>query len=153
MVREVIVIPDHDSSLDAPVFSYSDSSKDSHDYLSKDSSEDLINFLAGRDPQWTFPKQSEEEEPKPLDVPMQTKEEDSMPIDIVYPHPEVASSSRGTNTRGQANYGIRSLITIHEEVVVVKKPYSLVKVTNVVLGLRAPKAKVGCSGSGRKRNS
>ncbi|GJY82561.1 hypothetical protein Tco_0495937 [Tanacetum coccineum] len=101
---------DDDTSLDAPVFSYSDSSNDSHDYMSEDSSEALINFL------------TEEEEPKPLDVPMQTKEEYPVLFDI-------------------------------EEVVVVKKPYSLVKVTNVVLGLRAPKAKVGCSGSGRKRNS
>ncbi|GKC29401.1 hypothetical protein Tco_1036695 [Tanacetum coccineum] len=45
-----------DTSLDALVFSDSDSSKDSHDYLSEDSSEDLINFLAGHDPQWQFPK-------------------------------------------------------------------------------------------------
>nr|GEU55683.1 hypothetical protein [Tanacetum cinerariifolium] len=88
----------------------------------KDSSEDLINFLAGRDPQWQFPKQTEEEEPNTLDVPMQTEAEDLMPLDI-------------------------------EEVVVVKQPYSLDKVTNAVLGLRAPKAEVECSGFGRKRNS
>ncbi|GJR12674.1 retrovirus-related pol polyprotein from transposon TNT 1-94 [Tanacetum coccineum] len=129
---------------------------DSHDYLSKDSSKDLINFLPGRDPQWQFPKQTEEEEPKPLDVPMQTEkeklkpldvpmqieEEDPMSLDIVYPHPEIASSSRGTNTRGQAHYGLRSLGAIHEVVVIVRKSYSLVKVTNVVFGLRAPKAKL-----------
>ncbi|GKD83550.1 hypothetical protein Tco_1350389, partial [Tanacetum coccineum] len=74
----------------------------------KDSSEDLINFPSCRDPQWQFPKQTQEEEPKPLDVPMQTEEEelmpidvprqteeeDLMPLDIVYPHPEIASSSR-----------------------------------------------------------
>ncbi|GJW14891.1 hypothetical protein Tco_0019024 [Tanacetum coccineum] len=59
----------------------------------------------------------------------------------------------GTNTRGQANYGLRSLGPIQEEVVVVKKPYSLVKVTNAVLELRAPKAEVRCSGFGGKRNS
>ncbi|GJZ12808.1 hypothetical protein Tco_0548038 [Tanacetum coccineum] len=146
---EVIVISHDDTSLDAYVFSYSDSSKDSHDYLSEDSSEDLINFLAGRDPQWQFPKQTEEEEPKLLDI----EEEDPMSLDIVYPHPEIDSSSKGTNTRGQAHYGLRSLGAIHEEVVVVRKSYSLVKVTNVVLGLRAPKAEVGCFGSGRKRNS
>nr|GEU70093.1 hypothetical protein [Tanacetum cinerariifolium] len=93
-----------------------------------------------------------EEEPKPLDIPMQTEEEDSIPLDIVYPHPEIALNSRGTNTRGQSQ-GLRSLGPIQEEVVVVKKPYSLVKVTNVVFGLRAPKAKVRCFGSGRKRNS
>ncbi|GJZ91312.1 hypothetical protein Tco_0663239 [Tanacetum coccineum] len=97
--------------------------------------------------------QTQEEEPKSLAVPMQTEEEDPIPLDIVYQHPEIASSSRRTNTRGQAHYGLRSLRPIQEEVVVVKKPYSLIKVTNVVLGLRAPKAKVGCSGSGRKRNS
>ncbi|GJT20666.1 hypothetical protein Tco_0890603 [Tanacetum coccineum] len=62
--------------------------------------------------------ETEEEEPKSLDVPM------------------------GTNTRGQTHYGLRSLGPILEEVVVVKKPYSLVKVTNVFLGLRAPKAEV-----------
>ncbi|GJT22881.1 hypothetical protein Tco_0892818 [Tanacetum coccineum] len=83
----------------------------------------------------------------------ETEKEDPFPFDIVYPLPEIASSSKGTNTRGQAHYGLRSLGPIQEEVVVVKKPYSLVKVTNVVLGLRAPKAEVGCSGSDRKRNS
>ncbi|GJU97298.1 hypothetical protein Tco_1326569 [Tanacetum coccineum] len=112
----------------------------------RDSSEALINILAGRDLQWQFPKQTPEEELKQLDVPMQTDEEDPIPLDIVYPHSKIASSSRGTNIRGQAHYGLRSLGPIHKEVVVVKKPYSLVKVTNAVLGLRAPKAKVGCLG-------
>ncbi|GJT19516.1 hypothetical protein Tco_0878222 [Tanacetum coccineum] len=153
---EVIVISHDDTSLDAYVFSYNDSSKDSHDYLSKDSSKDLINFLPGRDPQWQFPKQTEEEEPKPLDVPMQTEkeklkpldvpmqieEEDPMSLDIVYPHPEIASSSRGTNTRGQAHYGLRSLGAIHEVVVVVRKSYSLVKVTMFVLWLELQKQQI-----------
>ncbi|GKB59472.1 hypothetical protein Tco_0915658, partial [Tanacetum coccineum] len=79
---KVIIISDDDTSLDAPVFSDSDSSKDSHDYLLEDSSKDLINFLAGHDPQWQFPKQTQKEEPKPLDVPMQTKEEEPMPLDV-----------------------------------------------------------------------
>ncbi|GKC38914.1 hypothetical protein Tco_1051298 [Tanacetum coccineum] len=129
--KEVIVISDDDTSSDH------DTSKDSHDCMSEDSSEDLINFLSGRDPQWQFPRQTEEEDP--------------LPLDIVYPLQEIASSSRGTNIRGEARYGLRSLGPIQEEVVVVKKPYSLVKVTNAVLGLRAPKAEVGYSGYGRKR--
>nr|GEV39158.1 hypothetical protein [Tanacetum cinerariifolium] len=72
IMKEVIIISDDDTSLDALIFSNSDSAKDSHDYLSKDSSKDLINFLAGCDHQWQFPKETQEEEPKPLDVPMQT---------------------------------------------------------------------------------
>ncbi|GKD16666.1 hypothetical protein Tco_1205824, partial [Tanacetum coccineum] len=84
-------------------------------------------------------QETEEEEPKPLDSPMQTEEEDLIPLDVLM----------GINTRGQVHYGLRSLRHIQEEVVVVKKPYNLVKVTNVVLGLRAPKAEVGCSGSGK----
>ncbi|GJR19843.1 RNA-directed DNA polymerase, eukaryota [Tanacetum coccineum] len=87
-----------------------------------------------------------------LEVPMHTEEEDPIPLEIFYPHPKIASSSRGTNTRGQAHYDLRSLRPIQEEVVVVKKPYNLVKETNVVLGLRAPKAKVECSSFWRKRN-
>nr|GEX05736.1 hypothetical protein [Tanacetum cinerariifolium] len=75
-----------------------------------------------------------------------------MPLDVFYPHPESASSSRVTNTRGQPHYALRSLGPIHEEVVVVKKPYSLVKVTNAVLGLRAPKEEFGCYGPDRKIN-
>ncbi|GKC79686.1 hypothetical protein Tco_1130460 [Tanacetum coccineum] len=88
----------------------------------KDSSEALINILAGRDLQWQFPKQTPEEELKQLDVPMQTEEEDPIPLDIVYPHSKIGSSSKGTNIRGQTHYGLRSLVPIHEEVVVVKKP-------------------------------
>nr|GEZ22536.1 hypothetical protein [Tanacetum cinerariifolium] len=84
---------------------------------------------------------------------MQIEEEDPIPLDIVYPYPKIPLNYRSNNTKGQAYYGLRSLGPIQEEVVVVKKPYSLVKVTNVVLGLRAPKADVGYSNSGIKRNS
>nr|GEZ53985.1 hypothetical protein [Tanacetum cinerariifolium] len=80
---------------------------------------------------------TEEEDPLPINVYRQTEEEDPLLLDIVYPLPEIASSSRDINIRGQAHYGLRSLGPIQEEVVVVKKPYSLVKVTNAVLGLRA----------------
>nr|GEX68604.1 hypothetical protein [Tanacetum cinerariifolium] len=96
-------------------------------------------------------KNTEEEDPLPINVYRQTEEEDTLLLDIVYPLPEIALSSRDINIRGQAHYGLRSLGPIQEEVVVVKKPYSLVKVTNAVLGLRAPIAEVECSGSGRKR--
>ncbi|GKC82233.1 hypothetical protein Tco_1137950 [Tanacetum coccineum] len=75
-----------------------------------------------------------------LDVPMQTKDEDPIPLQIVYPHPKITLSSRGTNIIGQTCYDLRSLGPMHKDVVVVKKPYSLVKVTNVVVGLKAPKA-------------
>ncbi|GJU66675.1 hypothetical protein Tco_1252934 [Tanacetum coccineum] len=61
------------------------------------------------------PMHTKEEEPNLLDVPMQTEEEDPIPLDIVYPHPETTSSSRGTNTRGQAYYGLKSLGPIQEE--------------------------------------
>nr|GEY97546.1 hypothetical protein [Tanacetum cinerariifolium]GEZ11180.1 hypothetical protein [Tanacetum cinerariifolium] len=140
-----------------------DTSKDSQNYLSEDYSKDLINFLSCHDPQWQFPNQTQEEEPKliptqteekdplPIDIPRQTEKEDPLSLDIVYPL--LDSSSNGTNIRGQAHYGLRSLGPIQEEVVMVKKPYNLVKVTNVVLGLRAPKAEVGCFGFGKKRNS
>nr|GEY87114.1 ribonuclease H protein [Tanacetum cinerariifolium] len=94
---------------------------------------------------------SKEEKLEPLDVPMQNKEKDPVPLDILYPNLETASTSRGTNTRGQPHYGLRSLGSIKEELFMVKQPYSLVKVTNAVLGLRALKAKVGCSV--RKKNS
>ncbi|GJZ29057.1 hypothetical protein Tco_0573704 [Tanacetum coccineum] len=99
------------------------------------------------------PRNTKEEYPLPIDVPMQTEEEDPLPLDILHPLQEIASSSMGTSTRGEARYGLRSLGPIQEEVVMVKKLYSLVKVTNAILGLRAPKAEVGCSGYGRKRNS
>ncbi|GKE56101.1 hypothetical protein Tco_1495286, partial [Tanacetum coccineum] len=42
-----------------------ESSSDSYDYMSEDSSEALMTFLAGRDLQWQFPKQTEKEWPKP----------------------------------------------------------------------------------------
>ncbi|GKB69577.1 hypothetical protein Tco_0930989 [Tanacetum coccineum] len=118
IMKEVIIISNDDTSFDALVFSNSDSSNDSHDYMSEDSSEALINFL--------------EEDSKPLDVPMQTQEEDLIPLNIVYPHPEIASSPRGTNTRGQAHYGLRSLGPILKEVVVVKKPIEPYRGVNTV---------------------
>nr|GEW47956.1 hypothetical protein [Tanacetum cinerariifolium] len=80
-----------------------------------------------------------EEQPKPLYVPIKTEEEEPLPLDIVYLHSDVASSTRGTNTRGKAHYGLISLGPLHEEIVHVKKPFNMVKVTNVVLGLRAQK--------------
>ncbi|GJZ34238.1 hypothetical protein Tco_0579674 [Tanacetum coccineum] len=63
-----------------------------------------------------------------------------------YPHSDVSSSTRGTKTRGKAHYGLRSLGPVQEAIVLVKQPYGMVKVTNVVLGLRAQKEGVGCSG-------
>ncbi|GJU05630.1 hypothetical protein Tco_1122060, partial [Tanacetum coccineum] len=96
---------------------------------------------------------TQEEQPKPLYVPIKIEEEEPLPLDIMYPHSDVASSTRGTKTRGKALYGFRSLGPLQEEVVLVNKPYNMVKVTNVVLGLRAPKAGVRCSGSSRKRKS
>nr|GEV74429.1 RNA-directed DNA polymerase, eukaryota, reverse transcriptase zinc-binding domain protein [Tanacetum cinerariifolium] len=83
---KVIIISDGDASLDAPIFSNSDSSSessnDSYDYMSEDSSKALINFLAGRDFQWQFPKQTQEEEPKLLVVSMQTEEKKPEPLDV-----------------------------------------------------------------------
>ncbi|GJT10999.1 hypothetical protein Tco_0858041 [Tanacetum coccineum] len=76
IIKELIIISDDepslddDTSLDVFTFSNSDSSKESHDYMSGDLSENLINFMTGRDPEWQFPKQTQEQEPKPLDVPM-----------------------------------------------------------------------------------
>ncbi|GJV45543.1 hypothetical protein Tco_1430079 [Tanacetum coccineum] len=116
-IMNEVVVSDDDKSSDH------DTSKDSQDYLSKDSSEDLINFLSSRDPQWQFPKQSHEEEPKhvpmqtekedplsidvprkteeedplPIDVPMQMEEEDPLPLDIVHPLQEIASCFRDTS--------------------------------------------------------
>ncbi|GKA39935.1 hypothetical protein Tco_0732528 [Tanacetum coccineum] len=49
----------------------------------EDSSEDLINILSSRDPQWQFPKQTQEKEPKL--VPIQTEEEDPLPFLIDVP--------------------------------------------------------------------
>ncbi|GJV65097.1 hypothetical protein Tco_1475925 [Tanacetum coccineum] len=92
----------------------------------------LVKIMSSHDPQCQFPKQTQEEEPK--SVSMKTEEENLLPIDV----------RRGTNTKGEARYGVRSLGPIQEEVVVVKKPYSLVKVINAVLELKSPKAKVMC---------
>ncbi|GKB45969.1 hypothetical protein Tco_0896722 [Tanacetum coccineum] len=86
-----------------------------------------------------------EEQPKPLYVPIKTEEEEPLPLDIVYPHSHFALSTWGSNTKGKAHYGLRSLGPLKEEIVHVKKPYSMMKVINVVLGLRAQKTGVGCS--------
>ncbi|GKF68876.1 hypothetical protein Tco_0198555 [Tanacetum coccineum] len=114
---------DPDTSLNASDFSDTDSCNDSGD-----SSENLINFMVGRDLDWQFPKQTQEIEEKTLDV--------------AYPNKEISSSSRGTNSRCQAHYALRSLGPIKEEDIVVKKPYNLVKVSNVVLGIKALKNKL-----------
>ncbi|GJY66995.1 hypothetical protein Tco_0469233 [Tanacetum coccineum] len=98
-----------------------------------DDLEQRIKNTQEEDPK-LVPIQTKEEDSLPIDVPRQTEEEDPLPLDIVYPLPEIVQ-------------------VLREEVVAVKKPYNLVKVSNVILGLRTPKAKVGCSGSGRKRNS
>ncbi|GKE80820.1 hypothetical protein Tco_1550820, partial [Tanacetum coccineum] len=92
---------------------------------SGDSSQNLINFMVGRDLDWQFPKQTQEIEEKTLDV--------------AYPNKETGSSCRDTNSKCQAHYALRSLGPIKEEDVVIKKPYNLVKVSNVVLGIKAPK--------------
>ncbi|GJZ57080.1 hypothetical protein Tco_0612574 [Tanacetum coccineum] len=130
-----------------------DTSKDSIDDILENSSEALVNYLSARDPQWQFHKHTQKEQPNPLYVPIKNEEEEPFPLDIMYPHSDVALSTRGTKTKCKAYYGLRSLGPLKEEAVVDKKPYSMVKVTNVVLGLRAPKVGVGCSGSSRKRNS
>nr|GEX79443.1 hypothetical protein [Tanacetum cinerariifolium] len=82
---------------------------------------------------------AETEQPEPLYVPIKNDEEEPLPLDIMYPHSDVALSTRDTNTRGKAHYGLRSLGPLQAEIVHVKKPYNMVKVTNVVLGLRAQK--------------
>ncbi|GJR69895.1 hypothetical protein Tco_0015960 [Tanacetum coccineum] len=91
------------------------------------------------------PMQTEEEDPLSIDVPRKTKEKDPLPIDV-----PMQIKEEDPFKRGEARYCLGSLGPIQEEVVVVKKPYSLVKVTNVVLGLRALKAEVGCSGYGKR---
>ncbi|GJY23063.1 hypothetical protein Tco_0396721 [Tanacetum coccineum] len=101
------------------------------------SSEDLINYLFGRDVEWQLTKNTQEEPPKPHYAPIKTRVEEPLPLDIVYPHSHVASSVIGTNRTGKAHYGLRSLGPIKEEMVHVKKSYNMVKVTNVVLGLKA----------------
>ncbi|GJY59394.1 hypothetical protein Tco_0459286 [Tanacetum coccineum] len=111
---------------------YLNDDKSSNDDTS--SSEDLINYLSTRDIQWQLPKNTQEEQPKPLYVPIKSEEEEPLPLHIVYPHSHFPSSTWGTNTRGKAYYGLRSLGPLKEEIVNVKKPYSIMKVTNVVLG-------------------
>ncbi|GKB86553.1 hypothetical protein Tco_0958825 [Tanacetum coccineum] len=72
---------------------------------------------------------------------------DLIPLQIVYPHQEITLSCKGTNTTGQARYALRSLGPIQEDIVMVKKPYSLVKVTKAVVGITNPKVEIGCLGS------
>ncbi|GJR51625.1 hypothetical protein Tco_1402146 [Tanacetum coccineum] len=86
-------------------------------------------------------KQTQEEEPKIVDVPKQTQEEEPTPLEHM-PYPTTASSSKGIKISGAAHYALRSLGTIKEEIVVVKTPYNYLKVTNIVLGLRAQKKKL-----------
>ncbi|GKC84589.1 hypothetical protein Tco_1140306 [Tanacetum coccineum] len=112
-----------DTSLDGFDFSDTDSCNESGD-----SRQNLINFMVGCDLDWQFPKQTQEIEEKTLDV--------------AYPNKETGSSCRDTNSKCQAYYALRSLGPIREEDVVVKKPYNLVKVSNVVLGIKAPKNKL-----------
>ncbi|GJS54654.1 hypothetical protein Tco_0628016 [Tanacetum coccineum] len=76
---------------------------------------------------------SKEEQPKPLYVPIKTEEEEPLALHIVYLHSHFALSTWGTNTRGKAHYGLRSLGPLKEEIVHVKKPYSMMKVINVFL--------------------
>ncbi|GKD46382.1 hypothetical protein Tco_1271027, partial [Tanacetum coccineum] len=148
--NEPKLLKDDDTCLDIPIFAYTESSSDSYDCMSDGFSKVLMRFLVGRDLQWKFPKHTEEEFLKPLDV--------------FFPKPKTTSTFRGTKTSGkrkfkvstkkketQPHYGLRSLGPKQEEVFVVKQPYSLVKMTNAVLGLRAPNAEVGCSS--KKRNS
>ncbi|GJT59784.1 hypothetical protein Tco_1003317 [Tanacetum coccineum] len=62
----------------------SNDDKSSNDDTS--SSEDLINYLSTRDIQWQLPKNTQEEQPKPLYVPIKSEEEEPLPLHIVYPH-------------------------------------------------------------------
>ncbi|GKD61656.1 hypothetical protein Tco_1299165 [Tanacetum coccineum] len=119
-------------------------------YDNTSSSEALINFLSARDLKWQFPMHTQEEQPKPLYVPVKTEKEKPLLLDIGYPHLDVGSRTRVTNTRGKAHYGLRSLGPLQEEIVHVKKPYNMVKVTKAVLGLTAQKTGVGCFGSIQK---
>ncbi|GKC67009.1 hypothetical protein Tco_1099607 [Tanacetum coccineum] len=127
MYVEVILGTDDETSLN------DDTS--SNDEISL--SEDIINYLSGRDVEWQLPKNTQEEPPKPHYPPIKTQVEEPLPLDIVYPHLHVASSVMGSNRTGKAHYGFRSLGSIKEEMVHVKKPYNMVKVTNVVLILKA----------------
>nr|GEU56317.1 hypothetical protein [Tanacetum cinerariifolium] len=108
------------------------SSKDdtsSNDEIS--SSEDSINYLSARDVEWQLPKNTQEEPPKPHYDPIKTEVEEPLRLDIMYPHSHVASRVMGTNKTGKAHYRLRSLGPLKEEMVYVKKPYNMVKVTNV----------------------
>ncbi|GKB29922.1 hypothetical protein Tco_0869323 [Tanacetum coccineum] len=71
------VVSDDDTSLN------DDTSKDSIDDISENFSEALINYLSARDPQWQFPKHTQEEQPKQLYVLIKTEEEEPLPLDIV----------------------------------------------------------------------
>nr|GEY91323.1 hypothetical protein [Tanacetum cinerariifolium] len=124
-------------------------------YLNDDisSSEDLINYLSTRDIQWQLPKNTQVEQPKLLYVPIKTEKEELLPLHIVYPYSHFASSTWGTNTRGKAHYELRSLGPIKEEIFHVKKLYSMMIATNVVLRLRAQKERVGCFGYAPNRIS
>ncbi|GJS22878.1 hypothetical protein Tco_0451510 [Tanacetum coccineum] len=112
-----------------------DDETSSNDEIS--SSEYLINYLSARDVEWQLPKNTQEEPPKPHYDPIKTKVEEPLRLDIVFPYSHVASSVMGTNRTGKAHYGLRSLGPLKEEMVHVKKPYNMVKVTNAVLGLKA----------------
>ncbi|GKF08032.1 hypothetical protein Tco_0042256 [Tanacetum coccineum] len=100
-------------------------------------SEYLINYLFAHDVEWQLPKYTQEDPPKPHYDPIKTEVEEPLRLDIVYPHSHVASSVMGTNRTGKAHYELRSLGPLKEEMVHVKKPYNMVKVTNIVLILKA----------------
>nr|GFB96845.1 hypothetical protein [Tanacetum cinerariifolium] len=87
-----------------------------------------------------------EEPPKPHYGPIKTEVEEPLRLDIMYPHSHVASSVMGTNRTDKAHYGLRSLGPIKEEMVHVKKPYNMVKVTNAVFGLKASNSLFVCVG-------
>ncbi|GJS09157.1 hypothetical protein Tco_0365953 [Tanacetum coccineum] len=131
--KEVILGTDDETS--------SNDDTSSNDEIS--SSEDLINYLSARDVEWQLPKNTQEEPPKPHYAPIKTEVEEPLPLDIVYPHSHVASSVMGTNRTGKAHYGLRSLGPLKEEMVHVKKPYNMVRVTNTVLGLKASNSGFG----------
>nr|GEZ83748.1 hypothetical protein [Tanacetum cinerariifolium] len=125
--KEVILGTDDETS--------SNDDTTSNDEIS--SSEDLINYLSARDVERQLPKNNQEEPPKPHYDRIKTDVEEPLPLDIVYPHLYVASSVIGTNRTGKAHYGLRSLGPLKEEMLHVKKPYNMVKVTNAVLGLKS----------------
>ncbi|GJS24313.1 hypothetical protein Tco_0452945, partial [Tanacetum coccineum] len=87
--KEVRLETDDETSLNDDTYSNDD--KSSNDDTS--SSEDLINYLSTRDIQWQLPKNTQEEQPKPLYVPIKTQEEEPLQIHIVYPHSHFASNT------------------------------------------------------------